>query len=450
MEAGLVEKLSATSAPRYTSYPTAPHFHAGVGSETYAGWLASLAAGTSVSLYLHIPFCDTLCWFCGCNTKATRHYAPVAEYLRALHQEIALVGGMLPPGVVIRHIHWGGGSPTLLTAEDISALAAAIRRAFTVDRRTDFAVEIDPRGLSSEQTDALIAAGLTRASFGVQDFDRTVQQAINRIQSFNETKAVIEGFRRGGIMSINIDVLYGLPHQNLGRLTDTLLKVLSLDPDRIALFGYAHVPWMKKHQAMIMDADLPGAAERFEQAQRAGDLIAARGYRRIGIDHFAKPEDPLAMAARAGRLRRNFQGYTADESEVVIGLGASAIGRLPQGFVQNIVPTREYERQVGDGRLPVARGIELTREDRVRAYAIERLMCDFSLRDADLRARFGAEADEVIAEADRIAPSDYAGFVTREGGMLSVTEDGRPFVRLICAAFDAYFGAGAARHSAAV
>lgn len=450
MDANLIDKLSAATAPRYTSYPTTPHFHAGVNAAIYAGWLAGLAPGTDVSLYLHIPFCDTLCWFCGCHTKATRHYEPVAEYLRSLHEEIALVGQMLPSGVNVRQIHWGGGSPTILTAEDISALAAGIRRAFTVDARAEFAVEIDPRGLAHDQIKALIDAGLTRASFGIQDFDPDVQRAINRVQSFPLTRAVIDSFRLGGIESINVDVLYGLPHQTAETLTKTLLKVLSLDPDRIALFGYAHVPWLKKHQAMIQEADLPGPIDRFDESQLAADLITAWGYQRIGMDHFAQPDDALAVAARAGRLRRNFQGYTADESEVVIGLGASAVGRLPQGYVQNIVPTGEYERRVGEYQLPVARGFALDPDDRVRAHAIERLMCDFRLSGGDLRARFGSRADAVIAEADQIAASDYADLVAKEGDTLWVTEQGRPFVRLICASIDSYFGMGAARHSSAV
>jgi oxygen-independent coproporphyrinogen-3 oxidase len=248
MEAALIEKLSAAAAPRYTSYPTSPHFHAGIRDDTYAGWLRDLAPGTGISLYLHIPFCDTLCWFCGCHTKATRQYAPVAAYLRALLEEIALVGEMLPAGVRVEGIHWGGGSPTILRAEDISSLAAAIRRAFPVETGAEFAVEIDPRGLSLDQIKALLDAGLTRASFGIQDFDPKVQQAINRVQSFPLTRAVIDSFRLGGIASVNVDVLYGLPHQTVETLTRTLLQVLSLDPDRIALFGYAHVPWLKKHR----------------------------------------------------------------------------------------------------------------------------------------------------------------------------------------------------------
>jgi len=449
MKTGLIDRLTA-AAPRYTSYPTAPHFHAGVDDRTYAGWLTALAPGTSVSLYLHIPFCDTLCWFCGCHTKATRHYAPIASYLRLLHEEIARVASMLPPGVTVRQIHWGGGSPTILTAEDISALATAIRGAFPLDARAEFAVEIDPRGLSHAQIKALLDAGLTRASFGVQDFDPDVQQAINRVQSFELTRAVIDTFRLGGIGSINVDVLYGLPRQSTIALTKTLLKVLSLEPERIALFGYAHVPWLKKHQAMIEETDLPHPMERFRGAQLAAELLSAFGYQRIGIDHFAKPDDSLSTAARAGQLRRNFQGYTDDDCEAVIGLGASAISRLPQGYVQNAVPVSEYGQLLNERVLPVTRGFELGAEDRVRAHAIERLMCDFRLNAGDLRARFGADADAVMADTEKIAESDCRDLVVKEGDMLWVTEEGRPFVRLVCAALDGYFGHGAARHSHAV
>jgi oxygen-independent coproporphyrinogen-3 oxidase len=449
MDIELIRKYAAP-APRYTSYPTAPHFNERIDAATYRGWLAGLPPGTAVSLYVHIPFCETLCWFCGCHTKATRHYAPVAEYLRSLEGEIGLLGAALPSGVTIRKIHWGGGSPTILQPEDISALDAHIRGAFDVAADAEFSVEIDPRRLTRQQVAALVDAGLTRASFGVQDFAEEVQRAINRLQSFALTRAVIDSFRLAGIRSVNVDVLYGLPHQSARVLTETLLKVLMLEPDRIALFGYAHVPWMKRHQAMIVEADLPDPLERFREARLADQLLTAWGYERIGMDHFAKPDDPLAVAGRAGRLRRNFQGYTDDSCEVLLGLGASAVGRLPQGYVQNAVPVGQFASAVAECRLPVVRGAALSAEDRVRAYAIERLMCDFRLRGADLRARYGAEAEPVIADADRISSADSDGVLAWEDDTLWITERGRPFVRSICAAFDPYLAGGTARHSPAV
>ncbi len=449
MEACLVEKYAA-AAPRYTSFPTAPHFHAGVDSDAYRGWLGELSPDSAVSLYVHIPFCESLCWFCGCHTKATRSYAPVAAYLRVLQAEIALLAAAMPRSCKVRRIHWGGGSPTILSAGDIAALSTTIHNAFDVAGDAEFSVEIDPRNLSHAQIEALVEAGLTRASFGIQDFNPKVQQAINREQSFALTKAVVDSFRLAGVASVNVDLLYGLPHQSTQLLVKTLVNVLELLPDRIALFGYAHVPWMKRHQAMIEESALPDARTRLSGSQLGSDLMTAWGYERIGIDHFALPHDPLAVAARGGRLKRNFQGYTDDSCDVLLGVGASAIGRLPQGYVQNAVPVDDYGRRVEEGRLPVTRGVALGAEDRVRAHAIERLMCEFRLSGAELRQRFGSEAAKVLAEADEIVAEDDDGILVKDGQTFRVTEEGRPFVRSICARLDPYFTVGAARHSLAV
>lgn len=440
----------AQRAPRYTSYPTAPHFHAGVDAKTYLEWLSRIPAGSNLSLYLHIPFCDTLCWFCGCHTKATRHYAPVAKYLRALQEEIALVSSVLPSGVTVRRIHWGGGSPTILSADDASLLASSLRKAFEIAPDPDFSVEIDPRGLVPAQIRALLAAGVTRASFGIQDFNPKVQGAINRIQSFALTRAVIDAFRLGGVASINVDVLYGLPHQGIDALVETLLKVLLLDPDRVALFGYAHVPWLKKHQMMISAEALPDSAERLREAEIGAELLSTWGYQRIGLDHFAKRTDALAAAAREGRLRRNFQGYTDDESDVLIGLGASAIGSFPQGYVQNTVGVHDYENLVVRGKPAVVRGYRMTGIDRARGYTIERLMCDFRVDRNEVRDRFGTCAKEVLDDIDAVIAEDSDHLLVRDGETVRLTEIGRPFVRSVCAALDPFFSTNAGRHSLAV
>jgi oxygen-independent coproporphyrinogen-3 oxidase len=253
------------------------------------------------------------------------------------------------------------------------------------------------------------------------------------------------------VSAINIDLLYGLPYQTTRALVETLIKVLQLQPNRIALFGYAHVPWLKRHQRMIDEAVLPGAGDRFRASHLAAELMVAWGYERIGIDHFALPDDPLAFAARTGRLRRNFQGYTDDDCEVLIGLGASAISRLPQGYVQNAVPTEDYARRVEGGALAAVRGVALETEDRVRGYAIERLMCDFRLNGAEVKRRFGPDAEALLADAERlVSESARDGILFEEDGTIRVTERGRPFVRAICAALDPYFASGAARHSATV
>ena len=440
----------AASVPRYTSYPTAPHFHAGVTNETYRDWLGSVPAESGISLYIHVPFCDRLCWFCACHTKQILRYGPLSRYLEALYKEIEAVGSLLYSSVRVGAVHFGGGSPTMLKPEDIVRLDRKLRTAFHYLPDVEISVEIDPNDMEDARFDALAQIGMTRVSLGVQDFDPKVQQAINRVQSFEQTKAVVDGARLRGVASVNLDLLYGLPHQTSESVEETMRQALALRPDRIALFGYAHVPWMKKHQTMIDEAVLPDTAQRFEQARRAGALIVASGYEAIGLDHFARPEDSLATAKRSGAVRRNFQGYTVDQSDTLIGLGTSSIGKLPQGYVQNCTATGEYERMVAEDSLAVVRGFALSDDDRIRAWVIERLMCDFSFSQAKMLARFGERAGPIISQAKLLAATDRAGQFERRGDTFTVTEAGRPLVRLIASKFDAYLEKGVARHSAAV
>lgn len=442
-------------APRYTSYPTAPHFHQGVDARLYAHWLAQLPDDQPVSIYAHIPFCDTLCWFCGCQTKITRRYKPVSEYLDVLETELALVrraaGGRRLP---MSHMHWGGGSPTMLTPNDVRRLARAVDAHFERTDECVFAVEIDPREMSEEDVDALAEAGVTRASLGLQDVDPKVQEAINRIQPMDETERLAERLRTVGVTELNLDLMYGLPYQTVDHVLRSVEAALSLRPDRIALFGYAHVPWMKTHQKMIPEAALPGSEERYAQAEAAAAALDAAGYVRIGLDHFARPDDPMAIAHRAGTLKRNFQGYTTDDASTLIGVGASAIGRLPQGYIQNEAATGTYARKVAAGELPVGRGKAFEGDDRLMGAAIERLMCDFEVDLDDLADAF-AVGPEAFAEADaRLAPLIEDGLAVRSAGRLSATAEGRPYIRHLAACFDHYFKdparAGAARHSSAV
>ncbi|QQR36192.1 oxygen-independent coproporphyrinogen III oxidase [Devosia oryziradicis] len=448
MTEDLATKLSRP-VPRYTSYPTAPHFHPGIDQAQYASWLEALPASAQLSLYLHLPFCDRLCWFCGCHTKQVNRYSPITAYLEALAAEIGQVGCMVGTRPVTA-VHWGGGSPSLLEPDDIAATSSLLREAFHFADVVEFSVELDPNDMAPEKYGAWAAAGLTRASIGVQDFDPRVQAAINRIQTYEQTRHVVESVRAVGVRSLNIDMLYGLPHQTVAGAAQTARQVASLRPERVALFGYAHVPWMKKHQAMIDEQALPDTTERFRQSQAAAAELLANGYERIGFDHFALPHDRLALASHAGRLRRNFQGYTADQHDALIGLGASAIGRLPQGYVQNVVSTHEYQRRAMSGAGAIERGVTLTRDDQVRGHAIERLLCDFSLDLAALRATFGPDADPVVEDAAAIAMTDEHGLVQLLPGKLEVTERGRPFVRTIAAGLDAYLQVGNARYSKAV
>lgn len=448
IDRGLVERHSAP-VPRYTSYPTAPHFHDGIDAETYGAWLSESPEDASLSLYLHIPFCDRLCWFCACHTRQVLRYGPISAYLEALHAEIDTLGGLLGERRV-KAVHLGGGSPTMLRAEDIDRLGAALRRAFKFADDREISLEVDPNDITSEKLDAWGRFGVTRASFGVQDFDETVQRVINRQQSFAATGDAVAGFRARGVGSVNLDVLYGLPHQTLDTLAATLDQVISLRPDRVALFGYAHVPWMKKHQRLIDDTRLPDGHERFAQARLGAAMLEEAGYVAIGLDHFALPEDGMARALAAGSLRRNFQGYTTDGADMLIGLGASSIGRLPQGYVQNIVATAEYSCAALAGRLPVARGYMLDEADKATAWLIEQIMCGFGFSAAGLRRRFPGQASPLLAEAVRVAQNDPDHLVSWDGDDFRVTERGRPFVRAIAARFDAFLRRDEQRHSIAV
>lgn len=449
MQDALVERLSSP-VPRYTSYPTAPHFNESIGAEAYSDGLRRLGAANRLSLYAHIPYCDRLCWFCACHTKQTLRYEPVEAYLKALHAEIAAIGRRVSREAPVTALHFGGGSPTLLRPEDMLALKHCLAENFAFSPEAEISVEMDPNDLDDARHDALAEIGMTRASLGIQDFDPKVQTAINRIQTFEQTRGVVEAARARGVRSVNCDILYGLPHQTMETLAETVRAVISLAPDRIALFGYAHVPWMKKHQTMIDEAVLPGVIARFNQMAMAAGMLLAAGYEAVGIDHFALPADRLATAARNGTLRRNFQGYTDDQADALVGLGASAIGQLPEGYFQNMPATGEYLRRVEEGGVAVVRGYALTQEDRARAYVIERVMCDFGFSFADLAARYPAFAAVIRSEACSFAATDKDGLCRIEGGRFLLTATGRPFARTVAAVFDAHLSSGRGRHSIAV
>lgn len=449
MQDARLERLSSP-VPRYTSYPTAPHFNENVSADVYADWLGKLGPGNRLSLYAHIPYCDRLCWFCACHTKQTLRYEPVEAYLKGLHAEIASVGRRVSRQAPVTALHFGGGSPTMLRPGDMIALKACLDRNFSFAPDAEISVEMDPNDLDEARHDALAAIGMTRASLGIQDFDPQVQKAINRIQTFERTRGVVEAARARDVRSVNCDILYGLPHQTMETLAETVRAVISLSPDRIALFGYAHVPWMKKHQTMIAEAHLPGVVARFHQMTMAADMLMAAGYEAIGIDHFALPTDRLAVAAREGALRRNFQGYTDDRADALIGFGASSIGQLPRGYIQNMPATGEYLRRVEEGGLAAVRGYALTLEDRARAWAIERVMCDFGFSFADLACRHPAFSGAIRAEAIGFKASDRDGLCRIEGDRFVLTPAGQPFARTVAAVFDAHLASGRGRHSVAV
>lgn len=446
---GLIAKYDR-AVPRYTSYPTAPHFSAATDGNVYAGWLRALPDNEALSLYLHVPFCAALCHFCACHTTVVNRPDRLASYGVTLMAEIDLVADTIGARRPVRHIHWGGGTPTRLPPASMEAVMRRIRERFDVLPGAEIAVEIDPRTLDAGAVAALAAIGTNRVSLGVQDFDPRVQKAINRHQSFALTEACAEALRAVGIDSINLDLIYGLPHQTVESVAATAAQALRLRPVRAAVFGYAHVPWMKKHQALMPEAALPDTTERFAQREAIEAVFLDHGYVPVGLDHFARPDDSLARAAAAGTLRRNFQGYTTDEAEVLLGFGASSIGALPGGYVQNQSSVPVWRDAVRKGELPIARGIALTDADRLRRTVIERIMCDFQVSPGQIALAEGADPNG-LADAEPVLTGLRAdGLVDRDGDRIVVTERGRPFVRAVAAAFDSYLPRGVARHSAAV
>ncbi|WP_370240623.1 oxygen-independent coproporphyrinogen III oxidase [Pararhodobacter marinus] len=433
--------------PRYTSYPTAPQFTDAVGSSLFRQWVGAIAPGSRISLYLHVPFCRRLCWFCACRTQGTSSDDPVIAYVETLKSELALLRDVLPEGVTLSRLHWGGGTPTLLPAAQMRDLARAVFDVVPMGEGAEFSVEIDPNEIDAERLDALAEAGMNRASIGVQDFDPEIQQIIGRDQSYDITRDAVEMIRARGVHSLNADILYGLPNQTRARVADSVQKLLSLSPDRVALYGYAHVPWMARRQQMIPSDALPRPEERLALFDTAQELFTWDGYEAIGIDHFARPEDGLAVAAKAGTLRRNFQGYTDDTAEVLIGLGASSISRFPQGYAQMSPATSGWTKAVRAGEFATARGHAFRGDDRMRARIIEALMCDFRVRTDELVADFGLTRAQVDAMFAPVA-DHFGAFVVHNAGGLAIPMPGRPLTRMIAARFDAYAMAKSGHSSA--
>jgi oxygen-independent coproporphyrinogen-3 oxidase len=444
----LLARYGDARIPRYTSYPTAPHFSAQVGEADYRCWLASLTAAEA-SLYLHIPFCRAMCWYCGCHTTVAARESYILRYLDCLRHEIELVARYTRGLLTIRHLHFGGGTPTMMPAEQLLSIMQDLRTHFTIADEAEIAIEIDPRVLTSEMAAAIGQSGFNRASLGIQSFDLAVQQAINRVQSLEVTRSAVSLLRTNGVRQINFDLVYGLPHQTLRSCLETVEQALELRPDRFAVFGYAHVPSFKPHQRKIDGSVLPDSELRFAQSRAIAEALVHAGYAEIGLDHFALRSDALARAAADGRLHRNFQGYTTDDAEVLIGLGASSIGRMPEGFVQNEVRIPEYQRLVRECRLPIARGYRFAGDDKLRGAIIERLMCDHRVNLGALCRSFGRDPAELLGAA-RLDALIADGLVEKDGEHICVKSHARPLVRSIAAAFDAHLSGEANRHSRAI
>lgn len=429
--------------PRYTSYPTAAQFTDSVGAAQHGDWLRDLNGG-SAALYLHVPFCRELCWYCACNTMAMNRPGTLDRYAVALLAELDGVA-RAAPDLVLDGVQWGGGTPGHLGAERLKTVGRRLGTLF--ERRSDaeISLEIDPRHCDERLAEALAAIGVTRVSFGVQDFDAGVQAAINRRQSFEDTKAAVDRVRAAGIRRFNVDLVYGLPGQTLETLAATLDLALRLGPDRFAVFGYAHVPWLKPHQRLIDQTTLPDNTLRLAMTELVAERLMQAGYRRIGLDHYARPADPLACAADTGRLHRTFQGYVAAGSASVVGIGASAISSLPRGFTQNLADVPRYMAAAMDG-FATARGVAFAGDDCLRGDIIERLMCDNAVDLDGLCRRHGVNAETFLSTVE-LEDLERDGLLTRDGTHLLVTDIGRPLVRFVCAAFDRHYAGVEGRHS---
>jgi len=433
--------LLSQPVPRYTSFPTAAEFAGDVGPSDMAAALTGLAPGTPVSLYLHVPYCSELCWYCGCNTGAANRTSRVQAYLQRLGEEIDLVGAALGDRGVVGRIAWGGGSPNALSPEDFDALMLRLSRAFRLDAPS-VSVEVDPRGFDWQWAAAIGRNGVSRVSLGVQTFEPDIQAAIGRVQPTEMIACVVARLRAAGVRSLNFDLMYGLPNQSIASLAATLDTALDLRPDRMAVFGYAHVPHLVPRQRQIDASALPDQFTRFAQAEYAFERLTREGYVPIGFDHFALPGDTIAEAAQSGRLRRNFQGFTEDQADVLIGLGASAISNFPNLLLQNEKNAGRYHLRIGNGQFATERGIRRSTVDQRIGQAIEQLLCQGHARIAGL--------PDAGAIQTRLARFVDAGLARIDGDRLTVLDGGLPYARTIAAQFDPYRHAAEPRFSSAV
>ncbi len=444
----LISKYDA-SGPRYTSYPTADRFVEAFGAAQWAQWIAKRNIGgikQPLSIYVHVPFCDTVCYYCACNKVVTRDHGRSAKYIKYVAREVARVGELLGGERRICQVHWGGGTPTFLSREEMTALAGALRAQFEYEPGCECSIEVDPRQAEPGRMAFLATLGFNRVSVGVQDFDPEVQKAVHRVQSEATTRRVIDEARKSGFRSVNLDLIYGLPKQTLDSFSVTLEKVLALDPDRIALYSYAHLPVAFKPQRRLRAADLPSAEAKLQILTLAIGRLTRAGYLYIGMDHFAKPDDELAVAQRQGRLHRNFQGYSTHADSDLLGFGTSAIGRVGPTYYQNLKSLDEYYGALDDGRLPVWRGVELTQDDLLRRAVIQALTCHFRVSIEAIEISYLVDFRRYFAtELAALKPLADDGLVELGADWIAVTPQGRLLVRAVCMVFDRYLRASRER-----
>jgi oxygen-independent coproporphyrinogen III oxidase len=440
-DAGLVTKYDGFG-PRYTSYPTADRFHDGFAAAQYMEALAARnhdRADQPLSLYVHLPFCNSICYYCACNKVLTKDHGRSAKYLRYLEREIALVGGLIEGAPKVTQLHWGGGTPTFLAHDEMSTLMTSLRAHFAFADDAEISIEVDPRKVGAETIRFLAGLGFNRISVGIQDFDPEVQKAVNRVQSEAETLTVIDTARATGFVSVNADLIYGLPLQTVAGFATTLDRVIAASPDRIALYSYAHVPHLFKPQRRIALNDLPSPADKLAILALAIDKLTTAGYLYVGMDHFAKPGDELAVAQRERQLHRNFQGYSTQPDRDLIAFGISAIGKVGRAYTQNVKTLDEYYERLDAAVLPVLRGVELDADDELRRDVIQKLMCNFDLDFAEIERAHGIAFRSTFApELEALAPLAADGLVEIAADAITVTPRGRLLVRTVAMTFDRY------------
>jgi len=444
----LIQKYDV-SGPRYTSYPTADRFVEAFGEADCRHWLDKRNIGginQPLSVYVHLPFCDTACYYCACNKVVTSDHAKSAKYIKYLAKELSLVGALLGDDRRIEQMHWGGGTPTFLHRDEMRALIEVLDGQFVRDPDAECSIEVDPRRIEPGRMEYLAGFGFNRLSVGVQDFDPAVQQAVHRIQSEEETRRVIDEARANGFRSVNLDLIYGLPKQTVGSFSATLDRILAISPDRIALYNYAHLPTIFKTQRRIREADIPAAETKLRIMTLAIGTLTRAGYVYIGMDHFAKPDDELAVAQRQGRLHRNFQGYSTHPDCDMLGFGISAIGRIGPTYYQNLKTLEEYYQALDDNRIPVWRGIELTPDDLVRRAVIQALTCHFRVSVESIELSYLVDFRRYFAEELKdLAKFEQEGLVEIQPDWIVVTPKGRLLVRVLAMVFDRYLRASRER-----
>ncbi len=430
------------AAPRYTSYPTAPYFHEGIGESEYLDHIRNDNANIKdrdLSLYFHIPFCDTLCYFCGCNMMVTRDQDKIEQYLEYLEKEIQLIKRHIDDDRKVRQLHFGGGTPTHLTPSQIRRLGTIIHRYFDFKEDAEVGVEIDPRELTRDHMVALSEVGFNRCSMGIQDFDPKVQKSVNRIQPENITRDAVNWARELGFTSINLDLMYGLPYQNIKTYSETIDKVINMNPDRLAVFNYAHLPNMIKHQQLIKKEWLPTGDQKLELLKLSIEKFNDAGYVYIGMDHFAKPNDELTIAMENGTLYRNFQGYSTHAGINLFAIGITGIGMLSDVYVQNYKKLDDYYKAIDNNQLPIMRGVTLNKDDQLRREVITELMCNFKLDKSRFESKYQIQFDAYFADAlMNLRSLEEDGLIELGKEQMKVTDIGRLLIRNIALYFDYY------------